>query len=318
MTMFPLEIEFLIINECRDDPGRLAACSLVCRAWHLASRAHLFREVVLKVTSRTRRHLVDFQHILDSSLNSIGDFVEELHLIGDNDDEDAEDASPLAKSLSLEMGVVSSLVRALPRLHTLVVRNLRVVRNGLRLSPDSRPAMRRVEITCVTTTPHSRGRADDLCTLLHLFSSIHTLELDISDGQPTPRAFYPDSISEGITAGPPVKITTLLFHRLIATWIPAVCEYLNLCGQIHDDRSLKAVSIALCQRIDLWSAGLFLRLVASTVRTMRIYPGIDTTRRTFARHGGELLILSWSYSIVLIGLLQTVSGCGTSSTSRPA
>ncbi|RDX52750.1 hypothetical protein OH76DRAFT_123488 [Lentinus brumalis] len=218
MTMFPLEIEFLIINECRDDPGCLAACSLVCRAWHLASRAHLFREVVLKVTSRTRRHLVDLQHILDSSLNSIGDFVDELHLIGDNDDEDAEDASPLAKSLSLEMGVVSSLVRALPRLHTLVVRNLRVVRNGLRLSPDSRPAMRRVEITCVTTTPHSRGRADDLCTLLHLFSSIHTLELDISDGQPTPRAFYPDSISEGITAGPPVKITTLLFHRLIATW----------------------------------------------------------------------------------------------------
>ncbi|TFK87916.1 hypothetical protein K466DRAFT_585974 [Polyporus arcularius HHB13444] len=100
MTMFLLEIGFLIINECRDDPGRLATCYLVCRAWHLASRAHLVRKVVLKVTSRTRLHLVDFLHILNSYLNNIGDFIEELHLIGDSDDKDAEDACPLAKSLS--------------------------------------------------------------------------------------------------------------------------------------------------------------------------------------------------------------------------
>ena len=87
--MLPLEVEFLIIEQLQDKIS-LSSCSRVCRAWLPFSRSCLFRDLLIRLSSREPERLEAFVRFLARSSRSplpLGHYVKRLALRG-------EDAGP--------------------------------------------------------------------------------------------------------------------------------------------------------------------------------------------------------------------------------
>ena len=86
--LLPTEVEYLVIENLSDRPS-LNACSLVCRSWRPVSQARLFRNVCLRVSSKTVCPVINgfIDHLMTSKHQPEADIGRYIHhLIIDGDD----------------------------------------------------------------------------------------------------------------------------------------------------------------------------------------------------------------------------------------